>query len=646
MEQDAITELQDTEMVLPALNHQNTEIRKTKVVTCIKNGYTGDTYCLDCNALLAAGQSIIAKGHIWNAGKVTKKATATVKGKKVYRCTQCKAKKTEIIAATGAPKKGTILKKGKYSYKVTKKGLKNGTVAFARVIGNVKNVKIPKTITVEGITYKVTSIADKAFYKNKNITKITIGENVKTIGERAFTGCSNLKNISVEEGVTFTIGNYKYKILNDNSVECIGLKNEKQSEVTIAGMVKIGAKSYNVTSIGDKAFLKNKNIKQVTIHKNVKSVGTDALTGCSNLKKISADKETTFAIGDYKYKFTSTSTVSFAGVAKEKLKEVVIPNKITFRKKTYKVTAIADEALKYNKTITSVTMGDSIETIGEEAFFWCEDLMNVEIGKKVTTLGNNVFRGCGKIKDITIPDSVTNIGTQLFLYCDALKVISMPYSCKITGEFLPYGYRGIDYQLIFTGEKIKTNTKVFATEYNKITRYINGAGGSGYEILLEKDPDTVEYFKTMDLLETYLFKQGWDTTAYSLGKTERSEDEAPEGWNETWGRDINGYVIYAPDSSRRPLEICMEFDIHGWLQSGGSTWPEHITNEYYGADVLKKIEYLMFGEGVPGKYMDFEPIPRDEKHNYETCWACKKYPGTFEVILDFEEVKEILGLED
>ena len=44
-------------------DHKNTEIRNAKDATCIKDGYTGDTYCKDCGEKIGTGTAIPAKGH-------------------------------------------------------------------------------------------------------------------------------------------------------------------------------------------------------------------------------------------------------------------------------------------------------------------------------------------------------------------------------------------------------------------------------------------------------------------------------------------------------------------------------------------------------------------------------------------------------
>ncbi|MDD6200626.1 MAG: endonuclease, partial [Firmicutes bacterium] len=47
----------------PACSHAHTEVRGYKAATCTKSGYTGDTYCTDCEKLLKSGTTIAAAGH-------------------------------------------------------------------------------------------------------------------------------------------------------------------------------------------------------------------------------------------------------------------------------------------------------------------------------------------------------------------------------------------------------------------------------------------------------------------------------------------------------------------------------------------------------------------------------------------------------
>lgn len=58
-------------------------------------------------------------------------------------------------------------------------------------------VTIPETVTVDGVSYKVTGIANDAFANDNDITAVSIPENIVTIGDNAFSGCSNLTAIYI-----------------------------------------------------------------------------------------------------------------------------------------------------------------------------------------------------------------------------------------------------------------------------------------------------------------------------------------------------------------------------------------------------------------------------------------------------------------
>ncbi|WP_026492987.1 MULTISPECIES: leucine-rich repeat protein [unclassified Butyrivibrio] len=61
-----------------------------------------------------------------------------------------------------------------------------------------KKVHVGDEMTINGITYRVTGVAAKAFKGNTKLTEITIGENVEVIGKGAFQGCKNLKTIKIK----------------------------------------------------------------------------------------------------------------------------------------------------------------------------------------------------------------------------------------------------------------------------------------------------------------------------------------------------------------------------------------------------------------------------------------------------------------
>ena len=96
------------------------------------------------------------------------------------------------------PVKGTKLTAKGASYQVTSAAEKNPTVVYKGSKKQKASVTIPDTVTIDKVTYKVTSIVANAFKNNKKLKKVVIGKNVTKIGKKAFYGCSKLKKITVK----------------------------------------------------------------------------------------------------------------------------------------------------------------------------------------------------------------------------------------------------------------------------------------------------------------------------------------------------------------------------------------------------------------------------------------------------------------
>ena len=80
-----------------ASNHVHTTVKNLKEATCTQTGYTGDTYCTDCDKLLGTGKELAALGHSYTS-KVTKAATTTEEGIMTYTCSKCGHSYTQPIA--------------------------------------------------------------------------------------------------------------------------------------------------------------------------------------------------------------------------------------------------------------------------------------------------------------------------------------------------------------------------------------------------------------------------------------------------------------------------------------------------------------------------------------------------------------------
>lgn len=179
---------------IKATGHLHTEIRNKKDASCTENGYTGDTYCKDCEELLKKGETVDVLGHQW---KETKRAepSYTEDGQIIYTCNRCGEQKAETLEKLAYPKAGTKYTVAGCQYKVTKAGAE---VSLINTNKKAKRVTIPAVIKVNGVTYKVTSIGAKAFNGNKKLTKVTVGTNIKKISNNAFFKCRSLKTVTIK----------------------------------------------------------------------------------------------------------------------------------------------------------------------------------------------------------------------------------------------------------------------------------------------------------------------------------------------------------------------------------------------------------------------------------------------------------------
>ena len=105
---------------------------------------------------------------------------------------------TKQTAATPEPVGTKLEDSSGVSYEVISDSKKAPAVAYTAAPEKAKKtVTIPKTVTVDGTKYKVTSIEENAFAENKNVKQIVVSQNITTIGANAFADCPKLKVITI-----------------------------------------------------------------------------------------------------------------------------------------------------------------------------------------------------------------------------------------------------------------------------------------------------------------------------------------------------------------------------------------------------------------------------------------------------------------
>lgn len=92
---------------------------------------------------------------------------------------------------------------GQGVYRIPAFGIGNHTATYVKPSNKKKSkVKIPATVRIDGVSYKVVAIEKDAFKNNKYIKSVTIGKNIKTIGSKAFYKCKKLTTVTVGKNVS------------------------------------------------------------------------------------------------------------------------------------------------------------------------------------------------------------------------------------------------------------------------------------------------------------------------------------------------------------------------------------------------------------------------------------------------------------
>ena len=236
-----------------------------------------------------------------------------------------------------------------------------GNYAFAGCT-NIKDIKLPETLE---------SIGYMAFGNCTGLESIKIPSKVKTIGQNAFWCCSNLKEINLPEGI-----------------ENIGSD-----------------------------FIKETKIEKIKIPKSLKS-GSSALYGANELKKVEFEEGTE----------TIISGICSVDYSENKIEEIIIPDGVT---------EIESVAFAGCKNIKDIKLPETLESIGYMVFGNCTGLESIKIPSKVKTIGQNAFWCCSNLKEINLPEGIENIGSD-FIKETKIEKIKIPKSLK-SGSSALYG---------------------------------------------------------------------------------------------------------------------------------------------------------------------------------------------------------------
>ena len=228
--------------------------------------------------------------------------------------------------------------------------------------GTLKSMKKLEEIVFPSTFIKI----DNAFCQGcTNLNKVTLGDNIKSIGDDAFRHCISLKSIVLPKNLE-TLG--KRVFSHCDNIETIRIDSNNKNFVTKNNVLfRLNEKGTRVSLI---FYAPQKETTKYKINMPVETIESEAFTSAENLKNLTIGKQV-------------TSIEEYAFMNCQNLEKI----------KTY-----SDSKLK---------------TIGEGAFDHCFNLKSIKIPEKVKFLGNNTFNYCNEKIKITIRNPELVIGCDI-----------------------------------------------------------------------------------------------------------------------------------------------------------------------------------------------------------------------------------------
>lgn len=264
--------------------------------------------------------------------------------------------------------------------------------------------------TVETIGYM--AMATDSSHE-KSITSITLGKNVKVIGEQAF---------KYHASATFTFNSALTEIDDYAFQSCKGLTSVVLPD--------------SVTHVGSYAFYSCSNLASFTFGAGMSDFGSHIFDSCSSSLVIAFSAASPLVIENNSAVYDSAKTKALYWISNKTMTSYAMPDTVK---------EVAASFLEGNTTLTSLTLSSGLTSIGDHAFMGLSKVTSaISVPEGVTTIGAKAFYNMSKAASLSLPSSLTSIGDQAFGNLSlATGTLSIPASVTSLGVEVFYGCKKI-----------------------------------------------------------------------------------------------------------------------------------------------------------------------------------------------------------
>ena len=321
---------------------------------------------------------------------------------------------------------------------------------------------IPSSITLDGVPYKVVSLADSAFYACNNLTSIEVPSCITSSGKDAFLGCSGLQKV----------------IASDLAAWCaISFSNRFGNPVYYA-----------------KHFYRDANteIIDLVIPDGVKNIGANAFVKCL-LNSVTIPGSVAEVGGYSFYKCTSLKTVQMAkGVGR-----------------------IRAYAFYGCTSLNSVTLPKGMTRIGGTSFYGCSGLASISISSSITQIGDNALNGCSYLSTIWSLNSIPPAcGNNAFDSVDRENCVVWVPRGGLDAYKKANGWKDFqNLREVMTGDII-LNAEIEIEDLNALVDHIMGDAPSdedmgSFDINEDKMINASDVVKLIDIMSAFKLSTNW-----------------------------------------------------------------------------------------------------------------------------------------